>query len=47
MRKDYKSYVHDFGKLGLAIIRGTLDDFDKMVRTDHFVKDVLNFMKIE
>jgi len=47
MRKDYKSYVHDMGKLGLAIIRGTVEDFAKMTRTDHFVKDVLNFMKVE
>jgi len=27
MRKDYKEYVWDLGKLGLAIIRGTEKDF--------------------
>ena len=47
MRKDYKSYIHDMGKLGLAIIRGTVEDFDEMTRTDHFVSDVLGFLKVD
>jgi hypothetical protein len=37
MRKDYKEYIWDLGKLGLAIIRGTLEDFKVMTNNKDFV----------
>ena len=47
MEKDYKSYSLDVGKCGLAIIRGTDEDFETMVNesnADKFVKDVTGFL---
>ena len=46
LEKDYKSYSFGIGKVGLAIIRGTLEDFEVMTKNaEKFVTDVTGYME--